>query len=118
MAALPSYVRLLLNGATEQFDPSVVRTEMDRGLPKQRLKNTQVLMKVAGKLFFRTQADTIAFDTWYFDTIGRIGWFDIRDARYGVTRTVRFEGGNIGTLTPITASYAMATHAVTLEYLR
>ena len=118
MAALPSYARLLFDSASESFDPSVVRTEMERGIPKQRILNSQVLVKVSANLLFMSAADVSAFEDWYFTTIKRIGWFDVRHPRTGVVTSMRFEGGSIGTLMPAAGAYALATRSVTLEYMR
>ena len=118
MAALPGYVSILLDGFGERFDPSVQRTEMERGPVKQVIQNSQVSVETEAKLFFRSREDTIRFDAWYFDTIRRVGWFDVYDHRYLITRSMRFKGGDIGTLTPITGGFHFAERTVTLEYMR
>ncbi len=118
MAQFPDYVRVLLSGAGEEFDPAVVRADMERGLPKQRLQSRRVIVRVDCTLFFASRADTLAFDDWYFGAINRIGWFNWRDPRAGVTRSVRFAGGSIGKLTPLAARYEVAQRSCTLEYLR
>lgn len=118
MADFPSYVHILTDGFSDSFDPSVERTEMERGVPKQRLVNSQVLVKLGATLFFRSAADVTAFETWYFDTISRIGWFQMRHPRTGMAITARFEGGSIGTLVPLGPAFFIASRAVALEYLR
>lgn len=118
MAALPSYVKLLRDDAGEQFDPGVVVSEMEKGLAKMRVGQSRVVVQVTATLFFKTREDTIAFEDWYFTTIRRIGWFDWRDPRTGLVRSVRFKGGDIGKLTSAAARYGKAQRSVTLEYLR
>lgn len=118
MAALPAYVRVLRDDAGEQFDPGVVVSEMERGLSKMRVGQGRVIVNVTASLFFDSRADSLAFEDWYFNTIGRIGWFDWRDVRAGVVRQVRFKGGDIGTLTPLTSGFGKSKRSVTLEYLR
>ncbi|MDH4868728.1 hypothetical protein SBO82_17330 [Alcaligenes nematophilus] len=118
MEKLPEYVSILLDGFGERFDPSVKRTEMERGPVKQEVLNSQVMVEIEATLFFRGRADTVSFDSWYFDTIRRVGWFDVYDHRYRVTRSMRFKGGDIGTLTPLTGGFHYAQRTVTLEYLR
>lgn len=118
MASLPSNVHVLFAGYGEEFDPSVARTEMERGVPKQRLLNSGVLMQVNATLLFSSAADITAFETWYFDTIDRIGWFDMAHPRTGATILARFRGGDIGTLTPRNPQFNRATRGVVLEYLR
>lgn len=118
MAALPSYVSVLVAGYGEEFDPSIERTEMERGLPKQRLLNTQVLQRLECTLIFSSAANVAAFETWYFDTIGRIGSFTMDHPRTGAAITVRFEGGNIGKLTSRNGRFTSASRPVVFEYLR
>lgn len=118
MAALPSYVRVLRDDAGEQFDPGVSASEMERGLPKMRVAQSRVVQHVPATLFFYTKADSLAFEDWYFNTIKRIGFFEWRDTRSGVVRLVRFKGGDIGTLSPLTTGYGKSKRSVTLEYLR
>ncbi|SEL11922.1 hypothetical protein SAMN05216359_105265 [Roseateles sp. YR242] len=118
MAALPSYVGVTLANTSEDFDPEVISTQMERGLDKTRLGNTRVVMKVTVGLLFKSRADTVAFDDWYFNTIGRIGWFDWFDSRYQVTRSVRFEGGKLGALTPLAGRFEVASRTAVLEFLR
>lgn len=52
MATWPTYARIILDGASESFDPSIQRTEMDRGVPKQRVINSSVLMKINATILF------------------------------------------------------------------
>ncbi len=118
MAALPSYVRVLRDNAGEEFDPGVVASEMEKGLDKLRVSQSRVVVQVAATLLFRSRQDSINFETWYFDNIKRVGWFDWRDSRTGQVRSVRFKGGAIGRLEPLTARYGHSKRAVTLEYLR
>lgn len=118
MAALPDYVILVIDDAGEEFDAGVVQSEMERGLPKLRIQSTQVLMQITATLVFESRADTLAFDDWYFNTIGRIGFFDWLDPRTQTVRSVRFAGGALGKITPLAAQYAVAKRACTLEYLR
>jgi hypothetical protein len=118
MAALPDYVCILLEGAGEEFDPGVVVSEMERGLAKQRVGQSRVIVEVPATLMFYAQQDTIAFETWYFQTIKRIGFFDWLNPRTNQLLSVRFKGGDIGKLIPITSGYALAKRDVTLQYLR
>lgn len=118
MTQLPSYVKVLLDGSGQQFDPGVIESEMERGLSKLRVGQTKVVQEVSATLHFTSRADAVAFEDWYFNTIKRIGWFTWLDVLSGTTKTVRFKGGDIGRLTPVTSRYAAAERAVTLEYLR
>lgn len=118
MATLPSYVTILFDGFGEEFDPSVLRIEMERGVPKQRVINTHVMQEVAARLLFKSKADAASFEAWYFDTIERIGWFDFVHPRTGVTVSGRFKEGRIGQLIPLVPDFSWSARDVVLEYLR
>ena len=117
MATFPDYVCVLFDGYSESFDPSVLRTEMERGPPKQRVENSQVLMKVSATLAFQSDADVESFYLWYKNDIKRILPFEMTHPRTGETITARFEGGNIGTLVPLATQFRVATRNVVIEYL-
>lgn len=118
MAALPDYVLVLLNGYSDGFEPGVVASEMEKGLPKLRVAQSRVVRHVGVTLAFESAAHVNAFEAWYFDTIKRIGWFDWRDPRDGVVRSVRFKNGDIGQLQPLAGGFALAQRSAVLEYLR
>lgn len=118
MAALPTYVKLLRDGAGVQFDPGVLASEMERGLAKIRVTQSRVVVQVAATLFFKTRKDSLSFEDWYFNVIKRVGFFEWRDSYSGRVLSVRFKGGNIGKLEPLTSRYGKSQRAVTLEYLR
>lgn len=118
MPAFPTYARLLLAGASESFAPDVVRSEMERGLAKQRLQSARVLAKLKATVMLKSQDDVNAFLGWYFDDIKRIGFFDVVHPRTGQTVPMRFENGEISELTPQVGQFFVASCQVTLEYLR
>lgn len=118
MAAFPSYVKVLFAGYGEEFDPAVERTEMERGVPTQRVINSGVLVEVHATLLFSRTTDIASFETWYHGTIKRIGWFDLVHPRTGATVVARFKGGDIGRLVPRNPQFSRATRAVVMEYLR
>ena len=118
MAAFPNYVKFELAGFSESEDPSVLRTEMERGVPKERLVNSQVMAQMKGIITFFREEDVEAFDTWYFDTIKRIGWFTIRHPRRRITISARFIAGKRGDLVPVKGGFGIATRNIELEYLR
>lgn len=109
---------ILASGYSESFDPSVLRTEMESGPPKERLMNTQVLMKLKASLLFYGEANQIAFENWYFDVIKRIGYFPLTHPRTGQELTVRFENGSIGELTSVGPNFQNSMRNVVFEYLR
>ena len=118
MANFPNGVRFVLAGFQEEEDPSVLRTEMERGVPIQRVINEQVMCKISGTIQFENAEAIEAFDDWYFDTIKRIDWFDFRHPRTRVTVRARFIGGKRGPLAPVTGGWGIAQRAAELEYMR
>jgi hypothetical protein len=92
---------------------------MERGVAKQRLINTGVVVEVSASLLFDSKADAAAFETWYFDTIKRIGWFEMPHPRTGATISARFKEGKIGKLAPRSPRMDRFTRpGITIEYLR
>ena len=118
MAALPDYVVVLLDGYSDQFDPGVTASDMERGLPKLRVSQSRVVASIHATFVFQGRADAAAFEAWYFDTIGRIGWFDFTDPRTSTVRTVRLQGGALGPLEAMAPLYGLSRRTAVLEYLR
>lgn len=118
MATMPSIARVMFEGQKRSFDPDVERDEMERGVAKQRIRNTQVTMKQALTLYFSSIEDATAFDDWYFDEIRRIGWFSMIHPYTGKSITARFENGAIGDLVPDEKTAGDYRLDAVLEYLR
>jgi hypothetical protein len=119
MTEWPSYAEIRFADYGEEFDPSVQRTEMERGVPKQRLLNSQVMQTLHVSVQFRSAALVEAFEDWYFNEVKRIGWFTMEHPRrVGVTITARFLAGSIGRLTPLNTRFRFAKRDLVLEYLR
>lgn len=118
MNVWPSGAKLRFSGLSEGFDPSVERVEMERGVPKQRIVNSQVMATISAAVLFRTPADVQAFEDWYFGPLGRIGWFTIAHPRTGLPIKARFVGGQIGALSPQAPGFYLAQRQLTMEYLR
>lgn len=118
MATFPEYVCVEVAGYGESFDPSVERTEMERGVPKQRITNTRVMQRLRCSLMFDTPQEVANFETWYFQAIGRIGWFDFKHPRTGAVVNARFEGGALGDLSPVNNRRRKWRREAVLEYLR
>ncbi|WP_115513043.1 MULTISPECIES: hypothetical protein [Xanthomonas] len=118
MAEFPAYVGIMANDFGEEPQASVSRTEMERGLPKQRLLNTRDMVELSCTLLFRSKADMAAFDAWYFDEIKKIGEFAMQHPRTGAQITARIKGGAIGRLQPRNPMFTSATRQTVIEYLR
>lgn len=119
MAAFPTYAKILLAGTSRRFDPEVIKSEMERGLPKLRIGNSRVVVQIPVRIRTYSREDALAFEAWYHDTIKRIGFFDWYDPRHRLTRSVRFMDGAIGEETPVrSGDHRVADRPATLEYLR
>lgn len=119
MSVLPSYARFDLENFTEGVpDPSVRRTEMERGPARQEIINSDVWVVLKGNIKFFNSEDATSFFNWYMDDIKRVRFFEMRHPRTGMMIQARFIGGKIGELAPITGRFGMSQRSVELEYLR
>jgi hypothetical protein len=118
MAALPNYVDVLVDGWGEEPDPSVERSEMERGPAAEAIINSRVQVELQATLAFRSKADALAFETWYYDTIKRVGWFDVVHPVSGVVTSMHFKAGNIGRLVARSRAFNTFQRNVVLEYMR
>lgn len=118
MAEFPSYAKMLVDGNSLGIEPSVERTEMERGVPKQRLKNTNVMMTLKVNIALFSKADANAFYNWYFTEINRIGWFTFKHPLTDQVTTGRFPGGALGETQSVGSGYALSVIPVSIEYLK
>jgi hypothetical protein len=118
MAAFPSGNKILME--TGEAPASVViRSEMERGVPKQRRIAADAMVTVPISVFFYTKQQAADFETWFYTTInGGVDFFDFTDPRTGVVVQARVVGGELGELVPMSANYTMSRRSMTLEYLR
>jgi hypothetical protein len=117
--AFPSYAKIAFAGYSDNHANITLRTDMDRGLPKQRKAQSDVLVSVTLQLEFDTVADGVNFETWYYvDAQAGMAYFDWTDSRTGTLRQARVVAGTLGALTPITKTLARTTRTLTIEYLR
>lgn len=118
MATLPTTAIMLVDNYDEKLNPSVLRTDMDRGRPVQRIKNSRCLVEVKCTLYFRRPEDHEEFMTWYMTTIGRVGFFDF--VHPGTKETIRdaaFKEGDIGSKVPTSSAWFSFMRTVTIEYM-
>nr|WP_315242104.1 hypothetical protein [uncultured Albidiferax sp.] len=119
MATFPTYVKLGWRDSGEQAQPIVARSEMERGVAKQRRTQADVTVTVPVVLYFDTSAHAAAFEAWvYTDAAGGAAWFDFVLPRTGATVQARIVGGDIGTLTPSIGSWGRTQRSVKLEYVK
>ncbi|KTF29708.1 hypothetical protein, partial [Xanthomonas vesicatoria] len=118
MVALPAYVGVLYDAIRERPVPAVNRTEMERGLAKQVLVNTRLVMNLPLSFDFATLEDAEAFLDWYCDEIKVVGEFTMPHPRSGKQITARFVSGDIGELRPVEGVERPWQCDVLIEYLR
>lgn len=117
MATLPSYVGMALAGISEKHPPIVHRTDMERGVAKQRRFAADPQPQLTVTLTFDSRADADAFEAWFYSGEG-MGWFDFIHPRTLQTVSGRFMGGDIGASTPANKSWGHSTRQVVIEYVR
>lgn len=119
MATFPSYVKLGWRDTGEAMKPIAVRTEMDRGVAKQRRIAADTVITVPLTCFFDSKADAAAFEDWVYTTLdGGMAWFDWTNPRTGTTVQARIVGGDIGTLQPENKTWVYAKRQIKIEYVR
>jgi hypothetical protein len=119
MATFPTYVKLGWQDTSEAAQPIVERTEMERGVPKQRRTQSDVLVQMPVTLYFLTAADATSFETWFYTDINAgADWFSFTSLRTGGTLQVRIVGGDMGKLVPAQRTWARSQRTLTLEYLK
>jgi len=116
----PDYVKVLLSSFQEAHGVNVARTEMARGVPKQRRTQSDVLVTVTFTVMFISPAGVSDFEDWFYgDAAGGAVWFEWFDPRARVTRQARVVAGSLGELKPLTTwKKGLALRSLKLEYLR
>lgn len=104
------------DGHAEQHTPVVLRSEVERGMPRQRRTSADAVVSVPCTLVFRSAAAAAEFEAWYYAE--GFGWFDFTLPRTGAVVEARIVGGDIGGLTPITPTWNASERSITLEYRR
>ncbi|MDP1886640.1 hypothetical protein [Polaromonas sp.] len=103
----------------EEPASAVMRSEMERGVPKQRRISADVMVTQETTVYFDTKQQAIDWETWFYTTINAgADWFDWPDLRTGTTLQARIVGGKPGALVPATVNWAYAQRTFTLEWLR
>ncbi len=119
MATFPSYVKVLI-GSSEKPNSVMIRTEMDRGVPKHRRISSDTLVTVSVDLFFESNTEATAFESWfYLQTNGGVDFFDWTNPRTKSLVRARVVNGDIGELKAGRGIWkGFSTRSMSLEYLR
>lgn len=120
MAAFPTTgVRYDWRDLSEATDPVVERAAMERGIAKQRRINSDARVEIALTLHFDTQAETAAFEDWFYDDINAgQDFFDFVHPRLGTTVQGRVVGGELGPLSYLDPTLGYARRSIKVEYWR
>ncbi|QQM18214.1 hypothetical protein PQD73_gp050 [Stenotrophomonas phage Salva] len=119
MATLPESAIMLIDNYDEKLQPSVLRTQMDRSYPVQRIINSRCIIEVKCTLYFKRDTDHEEFMAWYMSTIGRVGFFDfVHPGTKKLIQNARFKEGDIGSKTPTSSAWFSFMRTVTIEYLQ
>ena len=119
MATFPAYVGIAWADTAEQPASVVMRSEMERSVPKQRRMASDTLVTVPVTLYFRTQDNAADFEAWVYTQIGGgADWFTWTNPRTSVAVQARIVGGNIGALKPGSRAWTFAERSLQLEYMR
>lgn len=101
MATFPVYACVLLEGYKEKANYSVLRSEMDNGVPKQRPRRSLPMVTREVRVKLADKTAKAQFDTWVrTDLDGGTGWFDYIDPLDGATKQARIVSGDVSWSSP------------------
>jgi hypothetical protein len=123
MATFPAYAKVAKDGYSEAHAPIAVRSEMDRGIPKQRKTQSDIMITIKLNLLFLNKTDAANFEDWFYSPAGAAAgaaFFDWTDPRTGVVRQARAVANALGPLGQYggTSAFIMLTRTLDIEYLR
>ena len=96
MATFPTYACVLLEGYKEKANYSVLRSEMDNGVPKQRPRRSLPMVTREVRITVADKAEKIQFDNWVrYDLNGGTSWFTFTDPIDSVTKQARIVSGEV-----------------------
>lgn len=120
MATWPTYAKPISDGYLETHAQISERSEMDRGVPKQRRAQSDVLIVVAMTLLFLDGQKAEDFEDWYYSNTGAAAGaasFDWTHPRTGVLYQARVVANSLGPVQPF-GVLPYVTRTVQVEYLK
>jgi hypothetical protein len=120
MAAFPD-VPYGWRDLTETAAPVIARSEVDRGIPKQRRVQADPLITLSLTVYFDAAAEQQDFEDWFYSAEGAnagAAWFDFTHPRTGVVVQARVVGGQLGPLKHSSQTLAMSERTLQIEYVR
>jgi hypothetical protein len=119
MPAFPHHLCTILHAGSERPDPVVLRSEVERGLARQRRSAADARVQVSLQLGFETLAAADEFEAWFYgEALGGAAWFSFTHPRGDRVVTARVVGGSLGAITPLAEAYRVAERTVDIEYIR
>lgn len=119
MAAFPAYVKIIWPDTLEQATPVVARSDVERGIARQRRIAADSVVSVSLNLLFEVKERYAEFEDWFYSATGAnagAGWFDLTHPRTGATVQARVVGGQLGQLRRL--GERMLAMPITIEYVR
>lgn len=120
MPAFPSWVQIVPRDAGELLASVVVRSDMERGVAKQRRIAADAIATIAITAIFTSAQRAEDFVDWFYDDIAAgAATFDFVHPRTGATVQGRIVGGDIGELRPLgTVAGSRWSRSFSIEYVR
>lgn len=117
--SFPTWVKLGWRDTSEKPTPVIVRSEVERGIPRHRRMAADSLVTVPLTAYFDTALEANAFESWFFgEALAGADWFSFTLPRNGQVVQARFKDGEIGPLKPTTKTFAFSERSFELEYVR
>lgn len=119
MPAFPSTQKFGWRDLQEAPQPVVARSEVERGIPRQRRTASDAMVQIQLMLFFDTKAEAASFETWFYtDIVAGQAWFDFTHPRTGQALQARVVGGQLGPLQFDQRTLNASKRAITIEFVR
>lgn len=120
MATFPKWVKLVPRDGVERPAPVIVRTEMERGVPKQRRIAADALVMLNVTAVFDNGDRAEDFLDWFYgEAQAGVAWFDFTHPRTGETLSGSIPGGEIGELRPLgTQAGSRYARSFQIQYMR
>lgn len=119
MPAFPHHLCTILHAGGERAAPVVLRSEVERGIARQRRVAADTLVQVTLQLGFETAQASADFDDWFYgEAHAGAAWFDFTNPRTNTVVQARLVGGDLGNLSPLAEAYRVSERTVVIEYIR
>lgn len=96
MPTLPSYVKIKMNGFSEQRESALLRSEFESGPPRQARIKSKIMIRRPARLLLESKADYLAFLSWFsVDLNEGANWFNWFDPVRAQTVLARIVAGDL-----------------------